>query len=59
MLRQKGWSFDWIVGEAYTWAASFLLALLAWYELRPVGVADAWVVGGLVLLELGLGRKDP
>ena len=44
--------------EAYTWAASFLLALLAWYELRSVGVADAWVVGGLVLLELGLTRKS-
>ncbi|HUA15710.1 MAG TPA: DUF2339 domain-containing protein [Verrucomicrobiae bacterium] len=40
--------------EGYTWTASFLLALLAWYELRPVSVADAWVIGGLVLLELGL-----
>jgi uncharacterized membrane protein len=42
----------------YTWAASFLLALLAWYELRPVSVADAWMVGGLVLLELGLTRRN-
>jgi uncharacterized membrane protein len=54
----KKWSFEWITGEAYTWAASFLLALLAWYELRPVGVADAWVIGGLVLLEFGLARKS-
>ena len=43
--------------SGYTWAASFLLALLAWYELRPVGVADAWLIGGLVLLELGLTWK--
>jgi uncharacterized membrane protein len=52
------WLLDRIAGEGYTWAASFLLALLAWYELRPVGVADAWVVGGLLLLELGLTRKN-
>ena len=49
--------FDRVTSEAYTWAASFLIALLAWYELRPVGVADAWMVGGLLLLELGLTRK--
>jgi len=52
------WSFEFIAAEGYGWAASFLLALLAWYELRPVGVADAWVIGGLVLLELGLTRKS-
>ena len=52
------WWFDWIAAEGYTWAASFLLSLLAWYELRPVGVADAWVVGGLILLELGLSRNS-
>jgi uncharacterized membrane protein len=46
-----------LAGSAYTWSASSLLALLAWYELRPVGVADAWLVGGLVLFELGLTRK--
>ena len=46
-----------LVGAAYTWSASTLLALVAWYELRPVSVADAWLVGGLVLFELGLERK--
>jgi hypothetical protein len=46
-----------LVGTAYTWAASSLLAVLAWYELRPVSVADAWLVGGLVLFELGLKWK--
>ena len=34
-----------------------LLALLAWYELRPISVADAWMVGGLILLEVGLSRE--
>jgi uncharacterized membrane protein len=43
---------------AYTWAASFLLALLAWYELRPVNVAVAWMLGGLLLMEIGLARKS-
>jgi uncharacterized membrane protein len=46
-----------LAGAAYTWSASSLLALVAWYELRPVSVADAWLVGGLVLFELGLERK--
>jgi uncharacterized membrane protein len=43
-----------IAGAAYTWAGSGLLGLLAWYELRPVGVADAWMVGGLILFEIGI-----
>ena len=51
-------SFDKVASMGYVWAASFLLSLLAWYELRPISVADAWVVGGLVLLELGLARKS-
>jgi len=48
-----------VAGAMYTWGASFLLGLLAWYELRPVGVAVAWAVGGLLLLEVGLERKSP
>lgn len=50
-------SFAQLSSAAYTWSASILLALLAWYELRPVGVADAWLGGGLILLEFGLTRK--
>jgi uncharacterized membrane protein len=42
---------------AYTWSASVLVGLLAWYELRAIGVADAWLVVGLVLFEFGLARK--
>jgi hypothetical protein len=54
---EETWSFQQITSKGYSWAASFLLALLAWYELRPIAVADAWIVGGLALLELGLVRK--
>jgi uncharacterized membrane protein len=61
-LKYRGvaelFTFRQLVSGAYLWAASFLLALLAWYELQPVGVAVAWMVGGLALLELGLTRKS-
>ncbi|MFZ0136267.1 MAG: DUF2339 domain-containing protein [Candidatus Sulfotelmatobacter sp.] len=46
-----------LASVAYTWSASSLLALLAWYELRPISVADSWLAGGLVLFEFGLARK--
>ena len=63
--REKNLSFgpysfplsDYVAG-AYTWAASLLLTLLAWYELRSLSVAVAWVMGGLVLFELGAARKS-
>jgi predicted membrane protein DUF2339 len=45
-----------LVEPAYTWTASILLDFLVWYELRSLGVADAWLLGGLVLLEVGLTR---
>lgn len=56
-FRQRLYSHAQVASAAYTWSASFLLALLAWYELRPVSVADAWIVAGLLLLELGLEWK--
>ena len=43
---------------SYSWAASLLLGLLVWYELRPAGVAVAWTMGGLLLLEAGLEGKS-
>lgn len=46
------------VAPGYTWAASGLTALLAWYELRPIGVALAWCLLGLLLLEAGLQRRS-
>jgi uncharacterized membrane protein len=55
--RLRFLGFEQLVFGGYTWAASFLMGLLAWYELRPVTVADAWVVVALVLFELGLARK--
>ena len=33
--QAQGWKFDCVAAEAYTWAASFLLALLAWYDCGP------------------------
>jgi uncharacterized membrane protein len=54
-----GWTFTVaeIAGAAYTWAGSSLLGLLAWYELRPIGVAEAWMVGALILFEFGIARN--
>jgi hypothetical protein len=46
------------IAPTYTWAASALAALLAWYELRPVGVALGWTLLGLILLEVGLKRQS-
>ena len=42
------------LGMLHAWAASFLVGWLMWYELQPVGVAVAWVLFGVGLLELGL-----
>ena len=58
-LGERAFSVERLVYAVYTSCASFLLALVAWYELRPVGVADAWMAGGLILLELGLAWKRP
>ncbi len=56
-IRQRLFSHAQLASVAYTWSASFLLALLAWYELRPVSVADAWMAAGLILFEVGLTRN--
>ena len=58
-VGQRLFSFEQLTYAGLTWIASSLLALLAWYELRPVSVADAWMVGGLVLFELGLAKNRP
>jgi hypothetical protein len=41
----------------YSWAASFLVSLLLWYELDPVTRALGWAIFGLVLFEYGFLRK--
>jgi Predicted membrane protein (DUF2339) len=43
---------------AVTWTASALASLLLWYELRPVSVAIAWAMLGLLLLETGEARRS-
>ena len=48
-----------IVSGMYSGSASFLVGLLAWYELRPVSVAVVWAVGALLLLETGVARNSP
>ena len=42
-----------------TWPASLLVGMLAWHELRPVSVALAWTLLGLVLFEVGYARRLP
>lgn len=58
-IAKREFSFDQLAYIGYTWIASSLLGLMAWYELRSIGVADAWLVGGLVLLEIGIARNRP
>jgi len=51
---------DWVATRrlpaVYAWAASTLVALLMWYELRPASVALGWTLLGLVLFEYGMTR---
>lgn len=46
------------VPAGYTWAASFLVGTLLWYELHSVSVASAWALFGLILLETGTFRRS-
>jgi uncharacterized membrane protein len=47
------------VPELYSWAASTLLFLLLWYELHSLGVAPAWALLGLLLVEAGCRLESP
>jgi uncharacterized membrane protein len=42
----------------YTWAASGLVAWLMWAELRPVALAVAWAVFGLILFEIAAWKHQ-
>src|SRR5579863_2346850 len=44
--------------EVYLWSASSLVALVAWYELRPASVALGWALLGLVLFEVGMKERS-
>jgi hypothetical protein len=44
--------------HAYTWVASGLAAWMMWGEVKPVGVALAWAVFGLLLFEVGAWKHQ-
>ncbi len=44
--------------HAYTWVASGLAAWMIWAEMKPVGVAVAWAVFGLLLFEIGAWKQQ-
>jgi uncharacterized membrane protein len=46
------------MGAAYTWSASFLVGMLALYELGAANVALGWGLFALVLLEIGIFHKS-
>jgi uncharacterized membrane protein len=46
------------IAPVHAWAASFLVALVAWYEFQSAGVALAWTLFGLILFELGFTRRS-
>jgi hypothetical protein len=52
----REWAATRPLPAVYAWAASTLVALLMWYELRPASVALGWTLFGLVLFEIGLTR---
>ena len=46
------------IPEAYTWVATFVVALLAWYQLWPASVAMGWALVGLALFQMGFERRS-
>ena len=46
------------IPEGYTWVATFIVALLSWYQLWPASVALGWAAIGLVLFQLGFERRS-
>src|SRR5207249_274845 len=52
------WHLSRRVSQVYVWVGSFLILTLCWYELRPVSVALAWMLFGLILFELGISRRS-
>jgi Predicted membrane protein (DUF2339) len=47
-----------VPARCYAWAASLLIAILAWRELRPDVVVLAWAALGLALFESGMARRS-
>jgi len=46
------------IPESYTWVATFVVALLAWYQLWPASAALAWGLMGLILFEWGFRQRS-
>jgi Predicted membrane protein (DUF2339) len=44
--------------HAYNWVASVFAAWMMWGEVKPVGVAVAWAVFGLLLFEIGSWQQQ-
>lgn len=44
--------------QAYTSVATFVIALLAWYQLWPASVALGWALLGLVLFQTGYQQRS-
>jgi hypothetical protein len=57
-LGAESWGLARRLPAAYQWVASGLVVLLAWYELRPVGVALVWAIFGVIMLEIGLAQRN-
>jgi len=45
--------------SGHTWSASLVVGLLAWYEMEPVGAAQAWLLLALALLLIGRAHRLP
>lgn len=44
------------VATAHSWTGTALAGLVAWYLFAPLAVALVWVIGAVLLLELGIAR---
>jgi hypothetical protein len=58
LLLRVGSSFFEQASALVTWLASFLVALLLWYQLSTTSHALGWAAFGLILFEWGLARKS-
>jgi uncharacterized membrane protein len=60
-IRRTGFRADLssYIAPAYSWAATSLLSLLVWTELRPSAIAFGWAAIGLALFEFGRTRRLP
>jgi len=58
LLKVPGSSFLEHAAAMVTWLASFLVALMLWYQLGTTSRALGWAAFGLILFEWGIARKS-